>query len=288
MTDAGLKELAGLKSLQTLNLYGTQVTDAGLKELAGLKSLQTLDLPVTQVTDAGLKELAGLKSLQTLNLANTKVTDAGLKELAGLKSLQALHLYHTKVTDAGLKELAGLKSLQSLDLEWTKVTDAGLKELAGLKSLQKLNLLFTGVTGEGLKELAGLKGLQSLVLDEFLDRNTEVKELQKALPGAEYRSFVRTINRSAGSASNYPFYKCSGEEWCQKSRHTHSSGPWLSRSHRGRMPEPKPAGLRLFCTRTKLQKSRARSKRFVAARPLTSCAAPFNLPRVQNIPDFLP
>ena len=40
MTDAGLKELAGLKSLQTLNLTNTQVTDAGLKELAELKSLQ--------------------------------------------------------------------------------------------------------------------------------------------------------------------------------------------------------------------------------------------------------
>ena len=68
MTDAGLKELAGLKSLQALDLGGTQVTDAGLKELAGLKSLRALDLRWTQVTDAGLKELAGLKSLQTLNL----------------------------------------------------------------------------------------------------------------------------------------------------------------------------------------------------------------------------
>jgi hypothetical protein len=33
------------------------VTDAGLKELAGLKSLQSLDLSRTKVTDAGLKEL---------------------------------------------------------------------------------------------------------------------------------------------------------------------------------------------------------------------------------------
>ena len=63
------------------------MTDAGLKELAGLKSLQTLDLGDTQVTDAGLKELAGLKSLQTLDLSDTKVTDAGLKELAGAEEL---------------------------------------------------------------------------------------------------------------------------------------------------------------------------------------------------------
>src|SRR5690242_7446400 len=33
VTDAGLKELAGLKQLQWLILSGTKVTDAGLKEL---------------------------------------------------------------------------------------------------------------------------------------------------------------------------------------------------------------------------------------------------------------
>ena len=58
LTDAGLKELAGLTSLQSLNLGSSQVTDAGLKGLAGLTSLQSLGLHGTQMTDAGLKELA--------------------------------------------------------------------------------------------------------------------------------------------------------------------------------------------------------------------------------------
>ena len=44
MTDAGLKDLAALKGLKTLNLALNAVTDAGLKELAALKGLQTLDL----------------------------------------------------------------------------------------------------------------------------------------------------------------------------------------------------------------------------------------------------
>ena len=57
MTDAGLKHLSGLNSLQTLKLSDTQVTDAGLKEIAGLKSLQWLDLRGTQVTAAGVAEL---------------------------------------------------------------------------------------------------------------------------------------------------------------------------------------------------------------------------------------
>ena len=40
-----------------LDLGNTEVTDAGLKELAGLKSLQALVLSDTSVTDTGLKEL---------------------------------------------------------------------------------------------------------------------------------------------------------------------------------------------------------------------------------------
>src|SRR5262245_19804189 len=59
-----------------LDLFDTQLTDAGLKELAGLKTLHTLDLGVTKVTDAGLKELAGLKSLHALDLGTDEGTDA--------------------------------------------------------------------------------------------------------------------------------------------------------------------------------------------------------------------
>ena len=62
-----------MKSLQSLSLrWHAEVTDAGLKELAGLKSLQSLHLGNTKVTDAGLKELAGLKSLQSLDLVGTQ------------------------------------------------------------------------------------------------------------------------------------------------------------------------------------------------------------------------
>ena len=57
MTDAGLKEVAQLKTLTWLNLSGTAVTDAGIKELAALTKLHTLYLTDTAVTDAGIKEL---------------------------------------------------------------------------------------------------------------------------------------------------------------------------------------------------------------------------------------
>jgi hypothetical protein len=162
VTDAGLKELKDLKSLQRLYLNDrpwtvgqrqSPVTDAGLKELKELKSLQSLCLNGTQITDTGLKELKDLKSLQELFLDSSQITDAGLKELKELKSLRTLCLNGTQVTDAGLKELKELKSLQSLDLENTRITDAGLMELKDLNSLQLVSLDGTQVTPAGVQEL---------------------------------------------------------------------------------------------------------------------------------------
>src|SRR5262245_37392912 len=69
------------KPVVDVDLDTTKVTDAGLRELKELKSLQLLNLSGTKVTDAGLKELKELKSLRSLYLRHTKVTDAGVKEL---------------------------------------------------------------------------------------------------------------------------------------------------------------------------------------------------------------
>jgi len=90
-----LKPLAGMNSLQTLNLSGCQhLTD--VSSLAELSSLQTLDLAMTGVTD--VSSLARLSSLQTLNLSLC----ARLKDVSSL---------------------AGLSNLQTLDLSWSGVRD---------------------------------------------------------------------------------------------------------------------------------------------------------------------
>ena len=51
-----------------LTFFGTKVTDAGMKELAGLTQLHTLSLSGTQVTGAGLKELK--KTLPSLRIVD--------------------------------------------------------------------------------------------------------------------------------------------------------------------------------------------------------------------------
>ena len=49
--------MRGREPLKMVDLVFSKVTDAGLKELARLKQLQSLWLGGTKVTDAGLKEL---------------------------------------------------------------------------------------------------------------------------------------------------------------------------------------------------------------------------------------
>jgi internalin A len=123
------RDLINLKEWLKQPPFRGKITDAGLKELAGLQELQTLDLTGAQVTDAGLKELAPLKGLQTLNLSFTQTTDAGLKNLAKFKGLEIVQLAGTAVTVAGLKNLAELKGLKKLDLKFTKVWAGGAAEL---------------------------------------------------------------------------------------------------------------------------------------------------------------
>jgi hypothetical protein len=147
------------------------VTDAGLKELAGLRSLQGLYLNRTRVTDAGLKELWALKRLRELSLGRTKVTDAGLNDLKQIQKLQFLSLTETQVTNAGLKELNELKDLCSLDLSWTQVTDAGLMQLTGLKKLNRLNLWGTAVTD------AGVKAIEEALPGVWVDRRKDLLDV---------------------------------------------------------------------------------------------------------------
>jgi hypothetical protein len=96
-----------------LDLGATEVTNAGLKELAALTSLEALILNKTQVTDAGLQGLAELKNLQGLSLRDTEVTDMGLKQLAKLKKLKLLDVRKTAVTDMGVNTIeAALPGLE--------------------------------------------------------------------------------------------------------------------------------------------------------------------------------
>lgn len=97
-SDKALEYAAKMPNLRELFVGGLNdrvntITDAGLAHLAGLATLERLDVQKSQVTDAGLAHLAELKRLRMLWLSGTRVTRAGLATLKavvpGLNDAQA-------------------------------------------------------------------------------------------------------------------------------------------------------------------------------------------------------
>ncbi len=82
LTDEGLANVGGFVDLRKLRISNTQVSNPGLKHLAGLASLQRLDLSGLQsVADDGVKHLQGLTTMKWLDLSGTAVTDEGINKL---------------------------------------------------------------------------------------------------------------------------------------------------------------------------------------------------------------
>jgi hypothetical protein len=138
VTDAGMRELRGLRQLRKLSLWGTRITDAGVESLRGLTELEDLDLGGTRISDAGLKSLAGLAKLTSLRLGATKVSDAGLASLLPLTQLELLTLNDTAVSDAGMSQVGKMAQLETLCLDHTQIGRAGLERLATLSRLENL------------------------------------------------------------------------------------------------------------------------------------------------------
>jgi hypothetical protein len=98
-----------------VDLKKTKTSNAGLRCLENLESLQILDLDDTQITDAELRHLENLTKIESIDLNRTNISDSGLKHLKTLTSLKSISLAHTQVTDAGISDLQ--KALPNLEIK---------------------------------------------------------------------------------------------------------------------------------------------------------------------------
>jgi hypothetical protein len=158
ITDAGVRHLARIPSLQHLNLTGTSVTDAGLQVLRHLPELRSLSLAWNHVTAAGIRVLAHCDELEHVNLgASVEIGDAAARALVGKRKLRHLGI---ALTDAGLPLLHELPAFNS----W----QGGEAELGlvGHKSLPNHLSLRGTFTDAGMLHLRGLDGLFGLDIDD--------------------------------------------------------------------------------------------------------------------------
>ncbi len=174
--DAGAGELAlgdhfdRLTSLQSLSWRG--LSDANLAEVARLKSLKRLAL-YGDLTESGLGTLAALSNVEDLQLGRNVVRNAqvatpvDLACLAGMPRLNSLQVgTHLTLTDAAAVRVARLKSLHTLQVDVGGMSNEGMRQLVRAEALEILRIRAqTGagnLTPEGLAALGGLKRLKRL------------------------------------------------------------------------------------------------------------------------------
>ena len=202
LTNAGLKHLEGMTSLEFLGLFGHFKVDAkGYNPLfAKLKRLEKLDLgfnwplkgneieiPTTvvhldlmesfQLRDDAIINLKNKMGLRTLNLFYClELTDKSLESLRDLPHLEYLNLGCIRaLTNDGLKNLEGNKGLTYLNLgDNDNFSDAGLGNLERMVALKELNLWsIPNLKGEGLEVLQSLPNLQTLNLADCANLTDE-------------------------------------------------------------------------------------------------------------------
>jgi Leucine-rich repeat (LRR) protein len=181
LSDVGLEAISDLTSLREIEVC-EEITDAGLRSMARLSNLLSLDLQCCDITDDGLLSLSGLRNLKTLNVSFTPISDISLGlVLPFLQSLESLSAVRCPVQGRGLGALTMVPNLTMLDVSQCKqletlpalpamhrllISDCprlqNLQPLAASKSLSDLQWSFSGL-GYNLVQVASVDdGLQIL------------------------------------------------------------------------------------------------------------------------------
>jgi len=197
MTDAGLQDLTGIKTLTDVEVPGRKVTERGAAHLPALKNLESLGLSGHGINNAAIAHLSSLTKLKVLSLADTTITDDGLKALEPLGALTHLTLHSEKLSDGALAHLRGLNQLTSLGINGGGIKGATLGDLTDLPKLRWLSLSYTSVDDAGLRQLSHLAQVIHIDLSHTRITDAGLRVLT-ALPNLEHLNIGSTAVTDAG------------------------------------------------------------------------------------------
>ena len=190
LTDAGMKSLAGLTNLQSLDVSGprfgyayssTRITDEGIKQLSRLTELRKFSIDGLGISGSSIS----FPHLQSLDLRGDLVTDAALDSIVQCRELRHLGLEKTSVSDDGMRKLTALTELRQVNLDSARITDAGIACLKTLPKLEQVQLRATRISNESLRHLSEIRELRQLSLESGLITDAGIAYLE-ALPKLEH------------------------------------------------------------------------------------------------------
>ncbi|PNT71614.1 uncharacterized protein LOC100844673 isoform X2 [Brachypodium distachyon] len=128
--------LSGMSTLKELVLSRcSRISDAGIKHIVSIDSLEKLHLSETGLTDNGVTLISALQNLDLLDLGGIHMTDKTLRSLQVLTRLEHLDIWGSEITNEGASVLKAFTRLSFLNVSWTHVT-----RLPPLPNLQHLNM----------------------------------------------------------------------------------------------------------------------------------------------------
>jgi hypothetical protein len=195
LNDATAHHLTKLPLLESLSADGAQLSDAGLRTLAGCRSLRSvsffhLSFRREGFTGEGFDAWQNLPALEKLTVAGMSMGDAGFTAIAGIKTLQELRVWHTYRTEASNEIIASLPRLTTLKLGQrlphdgapVALSDASLKTLATIQSLKTLEIGEARFSLEGLRALKALPALEKLKIEKAQIKEPDIAILQSEMP----------------------------------------------------------------------------------------------------------
>ena len=186
-SDEGMKHIAKLTNLKRLSIFtANKLTNKGLTELAGLKSLTNFMLGKSAgVSVSGLKSLNNFKNLNNLLLRDIR-QDTLFMDISDLTELKDLIIILHKerkggsfVSDSFKNEdwacLANLTKIKRLQITGVGIDNKGVKHLSGLTNLEYINIICPGeskINDQALKYLRNMHKLNRLCIKDghFTDK----------------------------------------------------------------------------------------------------------------------
>ena len=106
-TDSAVENIGNLTRLRrVLIVFSPRFTDAGLKHLATVKTLEDLAILGASVDGSGFHHLLSLPNLRELNLWRTQVNNGAIPYLEKMTTLQRLDLGETLIDETGINRLS--------------------------------------------------------------------------------------------------------------------------------------------------------------------------------------
>ena len=151
ISDAALRAISGLASLQRLYVHDVPLTDNALAHLQGLSRLKSFPCKTPRSAAPGWRgadprEAASRQSQR--DRSRRRLVGA----LSGLAELDTLALENSKVTGEGLKKLKPLERLRVLNLNGCKIAGGDLDGLLGHAALRMLYIRRCGVPEKDIEE----------------------------------------------------------------------------------------------------------------------------------------